>query len=84
MNQQLQTILAWVTVAMPIALSFAHGCRWAAEQLYTHALSTPSKADDAKMLRVLNAARALERVSATIGHLASLGVLRDPSKGGGS
>ncbi len=76
MTERIETVLAWVTIAMPIALALAHAFKAIAARLYEHALTTPSTADDRIVARIVLVADWLYEAANAIGHVASLGVLK--------
>ncbi len=69
MNEQIERILAYVTIAMPIVLVALHGARAITTRLRTYALTTPEKWDDhatARVLRVLDGLDAIVDAVSTV------------------
>ena len=76
MTPQLQSILAWVSVAMPALLAFAHGLKALARAVGEHAATTADKGDDAFAAKLIKFADGLDRVVSFVAHMASGGLLR--------
>ena len=62
MTQDIERILAYVTIAMPIVLVALHGARAITTRLRVYALTTPERWDDAATARVLRVLDGLDAI----------------------